>query len=567
MNKRLAIFGLLVLFILRSESQAQGAQTFTNPILAGFYPDPSICRVGPDYYLVNSTFSYFPGIPVFHSVDLVNWTRIGSVMNRPEQLNLDGQGVSRGLFAPAIRYFRGRFFVTCTLVDIGGNFVATATNPAGPWSNPVWLPQVDGIDPSLFFDNDGKTYLVYNSVAPDNKPLYEGHRTIRMREFDADSLKVKGEEGLLVNGGTDLSNKPIWIEGPHIFHQGEYYYLVCAEGGTADWHSEVVFRSKNVWGPYTPYSGNPILTQRNLDPARKAPITDTGHADLVETETGDWWAVFLGCRPYRLVTTQEEYFNTGRETFLAPVRWIDGWPVINPDHREVQYRYPVPINPPEARPLIPQSGNFVYRDDFDSDTLRSNWMFLRTPHERWYNLTQRKGFLALQVRPQTAAGKKNPSFLGHRQQHLYGSASAALDFAPAAANEIGGILVFQNESHSYLLGRSVEAGNPVVRLYRSPVNNDTAMTVLAEKNVAGHSGTVYLRIEAQGEAYSFQYAVREGEWEVLKDSVDATFLSTRVAGGFVGCVYALYATSNGRSCSSTAFFDWFEYSGNDPVYR
>jgi alpha-N-arabinofuranosidase len=159
------------------------AQTFNNPILAGFYPDPSICRVGNDYYITNSTFAYFPGLPIFHSTDLVNWKQIGNAMDRQEQLDQTNAGVSRGLFAPTIRYNKGTFYILCTLIDKKGNFIITAKDPKGPWSNPIWLPEVKGIDPSIDFVDD-KAYVVYNNDAPDNKPLYNGHRTIRMYEFD-----------------------------------------------------------------------------------------------------------------------------------------------------------------------------------------------------------------------------------------------------------------------------------------------------------------------------------------------------------------------------------------------
>ena len=164
---------LLVLMGLNNINRAQTEGKFTNPILSGFYPDPSICKADNDFYLVNSTFSYFPGIPVFHSKDLVNWEQIGSVMERPGQMNLDSLGVSRGIFAPAISYNDGTFYVICTLVDAGGNFVVTSDNPAGDWSNPVWIPEINGIDPSLFFDGS-KTYIVYNSIPPNNEPLYQG---------------------------------------------------------------------------------------------------------------------------------------------------------------------------------------------------------------------------------------------------------------------------------------------------------------------------------------------------------------------------------------------------------
>jgi xylan 1,4-beta-xylosidase len=550
-------------------SFGQSTPSFTNPIIAGFYPDPSICRVGKDYYLVNSTFSYFPGITVFHSRDLVHWKLLGSVLNRPEQFNLDGQGVSRGLFAPAIRFYNGLFYVTCTLVDIGGNFVATAKNPAGPWSKPSWLPQINGIDPSLFFDDDGKAYIIYNSIPPDDKPLYDGHRTIRIREFDPESLNVKGDERILINGGTDIDKKPAWIEGPHIIKKDGVYYLIAAEGGTADQHSEVVFKSANVDGPYVSYEKNPILTQRNLAPDRPFAITSTGHADFVQTESGDWWAVFLGCRPYH--PYGGEYYNTGRETFLAPVFWKGGWPVINPGYEEVQYRYPYPILSSANSVDIPTSGNFRTRDEFDSQELNLNWVFLRTPHEKWYDLTQRKGYLSIKLRPETCVGSMNPSFLGRRQQHLRCSASAALLFTPKAENEKAGLLIFQNEKHFYFLCKSSEKSKPVIQLYMSDSSGKAAsgMDLIASTPIGKneHENEVLLKIDAKEDIYSFFYAYNPGQWTLLKDSIDAKFLSTRVAGGFVGCMFAMYATSQQKESNSVAAYNWFEYSGDDEVYK
>jgi alpha-N-arabinofuranosidase len=455
-------------------------------------------------------------------------------------------------------------------VDKGGNFVVTSKTPEGPWSNPVWIPQINGIDPSMFFDENGKAYVVYNSIAPDDKPLYDGHRTIRMYEFDVTNLKMTGEERILVNGGTDLSKKPIWIEGPHIFQKGGYYFLIAAEGGTGDQHSEVVFRSSKVDGPCVAYEKNPILTQRHLDPKRKNPITSTGHADFVETENGDWWAVFLGCRPY-----EDDYYNTGRETFLAPVKWQDGWPVINPDHEEVQYHYPFPIKLAQEPVAIPHRGNFKFRDEFETERpahwaarpgLNHNWVFLRTPREKWYDLNRREGFLSMQLRPESCAENSNPSFLGHRQQHLYGSASVAIDFSPKAENEKAGLLIFQNEKHFYFLCKSLDGNAAVIQLYKS---GDQQMEPLASHEIKNeqNSQPLFLKIEARGEAYSFSFAAGPDQWILLQDNVDARFLSTKVAGGFVGCMYALYATSLGQPSETTADFDWFEYVGDDEVYK
>ena len=213
--------------------------SYRNPILAGFHPDPGVTRVGQRFYLVNSSFSYFPGIPVFASGDLVHWQQIGNVIDRPQELNFDGLSVSRGIFAPTIQYHAGTFYVLCTAVDAGGNFLAVARNPAGPWSDPVWLPQIDGIDPSLFFDEDGSAYVL-NNGPPQEQPRYEGHRAIWIQSFDLATRKLVGPRKVLVNGGTDIAKQPIWIEGPHLYKRAGWYYLMCAEGGTSLQHSEVV---------------------------------------------------------------------------------------------------------------------------------------------------------------------------------------------------------------------------------------------------------------------------------------------------------------------------------------
>ncbi|WP_234736359.1 glycoside hydrolase family 43 protein [Tellurirhabdus bombi] len=568
-KKAVFAFFLCFYFALNQQALPQVVKQYQNPILAGFYPDPSICRVGNNYYLVNSTFAYYPALPIFQSTDLVNWKQISNVQSRLDQFNFDGLGVSRGIFAPTIRYHKGTFYVTCTLVDGKGNFIVTSRNPAGPWSDPIWLPQVNGIDPSLFFDDNGKAYLIYNSIPPDNKPLYDGHRTIRMYAFDVQQLAVTGEETILVNGGTDISKKPSWIEGPHIFKKDGFYYLIAAQGGTGYDHSQVAFRSRQVTGPYVPYEHNPILTQRKLDQNRNWPITSTGHADLVQLPNGDWWAVFLGCRPYK--PFDQDYYNTGRETFLAPIRWKDGWPIINPDHEVVQYRYPAPKLAAALKPAKPTNGNFQIRDNFDKPKLDWDWLFLRNPRTSWYSLAEKAGHLTVEVRPEDCSQKINPSFIGRRQQHLFGSASTSFQFSPTSANEKVGMLIFQNEEHFYFLCKSIEAGQPVVQLYRSangmPPNQ---MELLATQNLPKESAApspLFLKIEAKGDTYSFFYALQPTSWTLLKDKVEAKFLSTKEAGGFVGCLYALYATSLGKTSTNKAHFDWFDYTGSDEVYK
>lgn len=516
-----------------------GPGQYYNPILAGFYPDPSMVRVGDDYYLVNSTFSYFPGIPIFHSRDLVHWTQIGHVLTRPSQLRLESQGISQGVFAPALSHHDGLFYLINTQVGAIGNFFVTARNPAGPWSDPVQL-QFEGIDPAFFFDDNGKAYVV-NNGAPIGAPLYDGHRAIWIQEFDVAAQKLVGPRSVIVNGGTDISRKPIWIEGPHIFKKDGKYYLICAEGGTGDQHSEVVFRADSVGGPWVPYPGNPILTQRHLDPSRPFPITSTGHADFVQTQHGEWWAVFLGTRPYA-----DDMYNTGRETFLMPVHWKDGWPVITEGTETVPYVHAVPRLPSAPAAPMPLSGNFVYRDDFTGRELAPYWELIRTPQERWWDLTSPPGWLTLRARPVSLTGHRQPSFVGRRQQHGWATASTAMRYRPLQAGDEAGMAAFQNDDYCYLLGVTRGATGPVVRLVKHAGRAPAAGEILASAplRLAG-TGPVYLRIDARGYTYAFYYGTNPGRWTLLKDGVDGKILSTRVAGGFVGTFMGMYATTAG----------------------
>ena len=246
---------------------------YANPILRGYYPDPAVERVGDKFYLVNSTFAHWPGISIHESTDLVNWKLIGHALTDTSKYTFDGLGISRGVFAPSIHHHKGTFYVINTLVDAGGNFVVTATSPAGPWSAPHFLPNVDGIDPALFFDDDGKAWLLHNSP-PEGKPRYDGHRAIWIHEFDPTKLTA-GPGKVIVDGGVDPSKNPIWIAGPHLYRIQGWYYLMAAEGGTGPDHSEVVFRAKTPLGPYEPAKSNPILTQRDLPVSRPAVSTAT----------------------------------------------------------------------------------------------------------------------------------------------------------------------------------------------------------------------------------------------------------------------------------------------------
>ncbi len=525
-------------------------RTFRNPILPGFYPDPSICRVGDDYYLVTSSFEYFPGLPIFHSRDLVHWHQIGHVLDRPSQLNLDGIAPSRGLWAPTIRHHRGVFYVVNTFMDNANrpaNFVVTAADPAGPWSEPYWLEGAEGIDPSLFFDDDGRAWYCGNRVPPAGE-AFPGHREIWLQGFDPQTMRLIGDKVTLWDGALKGAFHP---EGPHIYKVHGQYYLLIAEGGTGFNHSITIARSPAITGPYRGHSLNPILTHRHL--GQDYPITGIGHADLVETQRGEWWLVTLAMRPYGGYA-----YNLGRETFLAPVQWqhieteVDEgwWPVIAPGEGHVALEGSAPDLPEHRWPSQPAC------DHFEAAALAACWCTLRTPRETWYSLAERPGFLRLHLRPQTLSELANPSFIGRRQQHVDFAVRAALEFAPAGENECAGLVLLQNKSFHFRFVVTAAGQRRVIRLVQRKAGEET---LLAEQPIAANR--IYLKIEAHGQAYAFYVASTAEAWQPVAEGVDGTLLGAPAARTFTGTMIGMYASSNGLSSDNVADFDWFEYTG------
>ena len=502
---------------------------FPNPLFAGFYPDPSICQVGEDYYLISSTFAYYPGIPIFHSRDLVNWRQIGHVIHRPDQLKYDGLGVSRGIFAPAISHHDGTFYVVCTMVDGRGNFVVTAKDPAGPWSDPVFLG-FEGIDPSIFFDDDGRAWML-NNGAPEEKPRYDGHRAIWIQEFDYKALKMVGPRKLIVNGGVDITKKPVWIEGPHIYRKDGWYYLCCAEGGTSVNHSQVILRSRELMGTWEPWERNPILTQRGLSGNVPGAVTSTGHADLVVGPDGNWWAVFLAVRPY-----QGRYSPMGRETFLLPVSWPEGgWPVI----LEPGLRVPLIGNAPKGVTFKPDGperfdGGRDWREEFIGPALDQTWIMLRAPKENWLKLDA--GRLLVTPRAETLSGRGNPSFLARRVQHAHFAAETALA-VPAETGVSAGLALFQGEKAHYFIAVKREGDGITAYVER----HHRAGVEVIGRLALGAAGAVRLRATAAEDKVGFAVSADGGAWQTLVEGADAKLLTTEVAGGFVGATVGVHA--------------------------
>ena len=517
------------------------AGEYANPILQGFYPDPSITRAGDDYYLVHSTFAWFPGIPVFHSRDLVNWTQIGNAIDRPSQLDFKNLGLSRGVFAPSISYRDGTFYILNTCVDCGGNFVITAKSATGPWSDPVWLPEIEGgIDPSLFFDEDGSSWILNNGPPP-GTPLYDGHRAIWIQRFNPAALKMTGPRTLLINGGVRPEEKPIWIEGPHIFRKDGWYYLIAAEGGTAENHSQVVLRSRAVTGPYEAYAGNPILTQRALPRDRANPITSAGHADFVDTSAGEWWATFLATRPY-----SGDYYNTGRETFLMRVRWEDGWPRMTGPGEVIPWTAPAPKLKRQRIPAIPMNGAFRQRDEFTSPKLPLHWMMMRNPRENWWKIEG--GQLNIAARHAALGDNGNPSLLARRQQHINATAITTVRFKPGSDADEAGLVALQSDEFWYFLAVGRSEGRPVIRLKRraGPQDPVTGTTLKQVRLPIAPGSPVRLRAQARGARYDFSWSSDGRRWDPVITGADGTILSTKRAGGFVGAVFGVHAYSGGR---------------------
>lgn len=508
-----------------------------NPLLPGFYPDPSICRRGEDYYLVTSTFEFFPGVPVFHSRDLVHWHQIGHCLDRPSQLDLTGFGASQGIYAPTIRCHDGLFYMVTTLV--GGpfyrgnvNFFVTAEDPAGPWSDPVVIEGAEGIDPTLFFDG-GKVYYLGN-MRPNPEDRKDKSRHIWLQELDLGTGKLLGERHILrTDGALHHAGTP---EGPHLYHIGEYYYLLIAEGGTGHTHAVTVFRSRTLTGPYEGNPRNPLITHRNL--SFNSPINSTGHADLIETQNGEWWAVLLGSRP-----DGGQYRNLGRETFAVPVVWEDGWPVFSPETGHVEFSFPAPDLPECRWPEPPAC------DAFESPELALCWNFLRTSREPRYSLSARPGFLRLYARPETICEAASPSFLGRRQQHMCFSARTVMEFFPDSPDDRAGMTAFLNERYHL----RAELCGGMLTLYRRSGGTDEILA-----RVPCPTQKIWLKIETHFQQYGFFYALQPEEWREL-GTADGTILCKETAGGFTGAYLGIYASSGGAVSKGYADFDWFEY--------
>ncbi|MGE5551282.1 MAG: glycoside hydrolase family 43 protein [Bacteroidota bacterium] len=499
---------------------------YQNPVIPGFYPDPSVCRAGGDYYLVTSSFEYFPGVPVFHSRDLVHWRQIGHCLTRRGQLDLEGVPSSCGIYAPTIRYHAGRFYMTTTNVTRGGNFYVWTEDPGGEWSEPIWVDQ-GGIDPSLFFDDDGRVYFTSNGGG-DERGIYQCEIEIATGRRLTESRYIWSGTG------------GAYPEAPHLYKINGLYYLMIAEGGTEYGHMETIARSAGPYGPFEPCPYNPILSHRSLD----SPIQATGHADLLQAHDGSWWLYFLGIRP----VSYPPCHHLGRETFLSPVSWHEGWPLVGENgHTSLEVEAALPPSVLWPSPPV--------RDDFDAPILDMSWNFLRNPHAEDWSLTDRPGWLRLTGSAVTLDEAASPAFIGRRQQHFDCRAGALLDFEPRLDGEEAGLTVLMNERHHYEIAVTRLDGEKSIIVRR---RIGSLAMVVAKAAVA--DGPVVLGIDADPSRYRFIFHQGEGEPKTLAEG-ETRYLSKEVAGGFTGVYFGLYATGNGKRSTAPAYFDWFAYEG------
>lgn len=512
---------------------------YRNPIITGFFPDPSICRVDEDYYMVHSTFEYLPALPISHSRDLVHWEIIGHCITSKEQMSFPNVPASEGLYAPTIRYHDGFFYVVCTNVSIGGNFYITAKDPRGPWSEPIVVEQ-GGIDPSLLFDDDGTVYFTSNGWIKE-----DDHTTafIQQSVIDITTGKLLTKPRIISYGSGGRC-----LEAPHLYHIGDWYYLMAAEGGTDLRHMVTVFRSRSPWGPFEGCPDNPILTARDEDQPK---IQATGHADLIEDIFGKHWLVFL-C--YRIASGK--YHHQGRETAMVPLEWDDeGWPYVSTGKATK-----VMVNCPERKgPEEIEEGIVIEKDDFKAaQKLGPKWNFMRE-FLTDYSLDEYPGFLTLYGNEYTLADAATPAWIGKRQQHFAMECRTLLDFMPEAENEEAGLSVVCSDKAWYALVLTLREGKRILLLRKQVEDMVMEIPASLPGELADTKEPIELYLAADRETYYFGY-YHQGDKAVVGTG-KAKLLSTEVNWGFTGVLAGVYATGNGKRAKAPAKFKYFSYQG------
>lgn len=552
----------ILIFILTNIYGKEGY--FINPIISGAHPDPSICRVGDDYYIVNSSFEYFPGLPIHHSKDLVNWELIGYGLHREDQcngeMNLVDVQSDGGIHAPTIRYHKGTFYIITTNVYNSGdgtpglmiNFIITAKNPSGPWSKPHIIEGAPGIDPDIFFDDNGKVYFTGTHSPGDMNS--NGIGEIWIQELDIKKWKLVGERHTVWDGIFGCCT-----EGPHIYKEHGLYYLLVAEGGTGKNHAVMIAASENILGPYEENQRNPILTTRHL--SNNYFVNSTGHADMIELEDGRWYMVSLGKR-----NDLDGDANMGRETYLMPMQWeptIVKWEQVSEDKWEpLRYLFPVvaPLTGKVERftPLPftdrPQYINNTVIDDFLNENLDLRWTFIRVPEEKTYSLLENPGFLRLYSKPDKIEDRKRFSLVGFRQKESDFEFEVKMNFLPDKDEVESGVIHYQKE-WNYLTNTVIKKRKKYY-LEQKLKEKGKEVVTLKKTILKGYDGNIILKVKSNKDRYDFFYSLNDGSSFDYFTSIEAIKVLDR---NYTGALLGLFTTSNGVLSQDYADYDWVRY--------
>tara|TARA_B100001564_G_scaffold350290_1_gene354548 strand:+ start:3644 stop:5338 length:1695 start_codon:yes stop_codon:yes gene_type:complete len=538
---------------------------YINPIISGAHPDPSICRVGDDFYIVNSSFEYFPGLPIHHSKDLVNWELIGHGLHREDQcngeMNLVDVQSDGGIHAPTIRYHKGKFYIITTNVYNSGdgkpglmrNFIITAENPSGPWSDPHIIEGAPGIDPDIFFDSNGKVYFIGTHNPGDMNS--NGIGEIWVQELDIKNWMLKGKRKTVWDGVFGCCT-----EGPHIYKEHGLYYLLVAEGGTGKNHAVMMAASENIFGPYEENPRNPVLTTRHV--TEDYFVNSTGHADMIELPDKRWYMVSLGKR-----NDIDGDANMGRETYLTPMVWeptIVKWQQVTETNWEpVNYLFPVAspltgkVERYEKLPFQdkPQYKNNTFKDDFLFPKLDLEWTFIRVPQKNTYSLEANIGSLRLYTKPGTIENRKRFSMIGFRQRESDFEYQVKMEFAPKDDKVESGIIHYQKERN--YLSNTVYKENK--RFYleqrlkeKDKINEKTIKRILLKD----YKNNILFKVVSKNAKYTFYYSLNDGENFKYFTSLDAIKMLDR---NYTGALLGVFSTSNGNKSSDYADYDWVLY--------
>ena len=544
-----------------------GGPMIHNPVLKGFHPDPSIIRVGEDYYIATSTFEWWPGVRLHHSRDLVNWELIGYPLDRVSQLDLRGVGPSQGVWAPCLSYDNGTFYLLYTVVTAfycnmydTNNYLVTARDIHGPWSEPIPLNNF-GFDPSLFHDEDGRKYIV--SMATDHRTPKKYAGRLVLQEYDPDAQKMIGPVRDI------YAADKIFLEGPHIFQRGGWYYLFAADTGTGEGHGQSILRSRSVWGPYEMYKADfmrrdndgeaySILTSRHHE---DIPLQKAGHCGLVETPDGEWYAAHLCARPLDRRNPPDaprfagcRRYMLGRETALQKMRWTeDGWLTLDCGGTMPQEHVPAP----RGVESVPAQGKRCFRDEFGSKTLSLEYQSLRVPMtERHLSLTARPGYLRMFGRSGLAS-RFAQSLIAVRLTEFDMEIAARLEFEPEVFKQMAGLIVmYDTDNYLYLhLSHDEDCGRCVTLLKAE----NRKYEYLTDYLPIPAGVPVELRAVMKNGWLTFSCRLEGGEWRELAADIDGSFLSDEACaeGWFTGAMAGI-CCQDLTGFGKYADYDWFE---------